>query len=171
MNEESRLFIIISKHRMVSHYLPKFQSCLGVLSDHLLWLEESENQNSIGGIILHVLEHIRRNMERYLDPGVKFTSGIEKLFPNDSFGPDELKERAYEVFQYWQKALDGSDKDSIDLYSLYHLIEHTGYHLGQVVDRTQRLVGVKFDFVHAGINEKNLKIIVERELEEGTNIR
>jgi len=40
---------------------------------------------------------------------------------------------------------------------MYHLVEHTGYHVGQIVDRTKRLKGKRFDFVKEGIHEQRLK--------------
>ena len=52
-------------------------------------------------------------------------------------------------------------KRHIDLHSLLHLVEHTSYHLGQVVDRTKSIKGQQFNFCQNGINEKNLKIRVE----------
>lgn len=50
------------------------------------------------------------------------------------------------------------------MYDIYHLIEHTGYHLGQVVDRVQRITGKRFQFVQNGINEKTLKKYINTEL-------
>jgi hypothetical protein len=49
---------------------------------------------------------------------------------------------------------------------IYHLVEHTGYHLGQIVDRTQRINKTLFQFVQNGINEKNLKKLLEDEERE-----
>lgn len=49
----------------------------------------------------------------------------------------------------------------MDLHSLLHLVEHTSYHLGQVVDRTKFIKGQQFNFCQNGINEKNLRIRVE----------
>lgn len=50
------------------------------------------------------------------------------------------------------------EKRHIDLHSLLHLVEHTSYHLGQVVDRTKSIKGQQFNFCQNGINEKNLKL-------------
>ncbi|MBY6273477.1 MAG: hypothetical protein CW346_14870, partial [Bacillaceae bacterium] len=47
--------------------------------------------------------------------------------------------------------------DEIDMHSLYHLVEHTGYHLGQIVDRAKRMTKKSFNFCQNGINERNLK--------------
>ena len=52
-------------------------------------------------------------------------------------------------------------KRHIDLHSLLHLVEHTSYHLGQIVDRTKSIKGQQFNFCQNGINEKNLRTRVE----------
>ncbi|MNE89836.1 hypothetical protein D3C80_1872900 [compost metagenome] len=43
------------------------------------------------------------------------------------------------------------------IHELYHLIEHTGYHLGQIIDRIQAAREHKFEFCKNGINEAYLK--------------
>lgn len=53
------------------------------------------------------------------------------------------------------------EKSRIDMHDLFHLVEHTGYHLGQVVDRTKLLKGMKLNFCQNGLNEKNLKVCIE----------
>lgn len=46
----------------------------------------------------------------------------------------------------------------------YHVVEHTSYHLGKVIDRAQRKTGAVFQFVQNGLNERNLRGIVEDEI-------
>lgn len=45
----------------------------------------------------------------------------------------------------FEKAIDKAKVVSI--YDIYHLIEHTGYHLGQVVDRGVRVTGKRFNIL------------------------
>jgi len=47
-----------------------------------------------------------------------------------------------------------------------HRMEHTGCHLGQIVDRTRRLSGREFRFCQRGMDEKALRRLVEAELAE-----
>ncbi|WP_433944931.1 DinB family protein [Paenibacillus sp. SN-8-1] len=162
-------FITISRHRMVSHYLPKFIRCLEEMTDFFIW-ESPDGTNSIGGITLHVVEHIERNRNRYINPECMYRDGIEKTFPKTNETQNQLINRVREVFQNWDETLKKMEPKNIGMYDLYHLVEHTGYHLGQIVDRTQRITGKRFSFVDHGINEKNLKLEVERELEKGTGI-
>ncbi len=156
-------FILISKHRMVSHYLLKFEVCLKEVDEPYLWLEEYEGSNSVGGIILHIIEHISRNEKRYENPEIVFEQGIENYFPMTGFSKSELMEVTRNTFNQWAAALMISKKETIEIYSLYHLVEHTGYHLGQVVDRVQRRTGKRLHFVQNNINEKSLKEVIDKD--------
>ena len=44
-------------------------------------METRDSVNSIGGIILHICEHIQRNTSRYKNPNIVFEKGIEEYFP------------------------------------------------------------------------------------------
>ncbi|BBI34301.1 DinB family protein [Cohnella abietis] len=158
----SNEFMIISKHRMKSHYYLKFKACLESLNNSQIIFKESESSNSIGGIVIHVIEHIKRNTQRLINPDIKYESGIENLFTDPVQDKEILIEHLQQTFAEFDIAI--SDAASLDMYNIYHLVEHTGYHLGQVVDRTQRLTGVKFQFVQNGIDEKSLKEAIDKEL-------
>ncbi|MED0982053.1 hypothetical protein P4T48_21665 [Bacillus paramycoides] len=152
----------ISYFRMYDHYLPKLTQVLKCLNAEDLWKREGE-ANSIGGIVLHICEHVKRNTIRYSNPNVNFEKGIEEYFPMKSLSAEMLLEIVEEVFREWGnkyiKACKG--RTEINLHSLFHLVEHTSYHLGQVVDRTKSLKRERFNFCQNGINEKDLRTKVE----------
>jgi uncharacterized damage-inducible protein DinB len=159
------LFLKISQHRMHSHYLPKLVQSIQQLDITMLWTKEVSTLNSVGSIVLHICEHIRRNSIRLASKDhVDFGKGIEDHFPDTNFSLEELKEVVKEVFNEFNAVmvnLIAEAPSENDMHNLYHLIEHTGYHLGQVVDRTKRLSDTSFDFCQNGINEKNLKLLIE----------
>lgn len=162
------LFLRISKHRMADNYLPKICRCLEAVNERQLWEHKANETNSIGGIILHIAEHLIRHIDRY-NRVETTSSGIENHFPdNTELAPRELVVRIKEVFTAWQNSFDQLRSDEskvVDLYSVYHLIEHVSYHLGQVVDRVQRVTGESFQFVQNGLNEQGLRKIIENELQ------
>ncbi|OAB43717.1 hypothetical protein [Paenibacillus glacialis] len=155
-------FKIISKHRMVNHYYLKFKASLESLNHNQIWLKESADSNSIGGIVIHIIEHVKRNTQRIINPDIKYEFGIEDLFADLNQEKELLLENLKQTFSEFEDAI--SKTESIDMYNIYHLVEHTGYHLGQVIDRTQRITGNRFQFVQNGINEKSLKEHIQREL-------
>lgn len=130
------------------------------------WYKESEDLNSIGGIVLHLIEHLNRNTIRLRDTNATFIKGIENHFPNKNQDKAILIEELDRTFSDFESALDNSSSNKIDIYNIYHLVEHTGYHLGQIIDRVQRITGNRFQFVQNGINERELKEIMENEIKE-----
>lgn len=48
---------------MQDHYLPKLIQAISFVSEEDLW-KHGDSVNSIGGIILHICEHIQRNTSR-----------------------------------------------------------------------------------------------------------
>ncbi|MCL6603673.1 MAG: DinB family protein [Paenibacillus sp.] len=165
MNVDTTLeyFRTVSMHRMVNHYLPKFLICLESLDNQMIWdCGDYENEmNNIGGITFHIIEQVTRNTLRLSNPDLKFDKGIENYFPNMNEGKDQLISGLNLTFSKFRTTLETVEPDHIDLFNLYHLVEHTSYHLGQIIDRAQRLTGIQYQFVQNGLNEKELRALVE----------
>ncbi|UHA73617.1 hypothetical protein [Paenibacillus sp. 481] len=85
-------FLTVAKHRMVHHYLLKFQMCLESLAQEMIWHQEQEhlNDKSIGAIVIHIMEHVTRATIRLTDPEHVFKGGIENYFPHHEIGKEEL---------------------------------------------------------------------------------
>ncbi|MES5955476.1 hypothetical protein QCI42_19045 [Bacillus fungorum] len=152
----------ITYHRMKDHYLYKLVQAIRFVSEDELWKERA-SVNSIGGIVLHICEHIQRNTSRYKNPNIVFEKGIEEYFPVKRQRTELLLQYVEEVFDEWgtEYIQVWEEKRHIDLHNLLHLVEHTSYHLGQIVDRTKLIKGKQFNFCQNGINEKNLRTRVE----------
>ncbi|MFB7138908.1 hypothetical protein ACFCYN_04510 [Gottfriedia sp. NPDC056225] len=161
------LFVKISQHRMVHHYLPKLIQAVQELDSHQLWSKEGSCVNSVGGIVLHICEHVKRNTIRFSDPNNKgFVKGIEDIFPESDISSQELFQQINESFTELNevmKQLIDNLPNEIDMHSLYHLVEHTGYHLGQIVDRSKRLLHKSFDFCQNGLSEQSLRTMIEED--------
>lgn len=74
--EKVELVYKITYHRMKDHYLYKLVQAIRFVSEDELWKERA-SVNSIGGIVLHICEHIQRNTSRYKNPNIVFEKGIE----------------------------------------------------------------------------------------------
>lgn len=163
-DETMNLFLKITRFRMIDHYLPKLVQCLEVVPHEDLW-HKGKNENSIGGIVLHICEHINRHIERYFTlEKVEHKTGIEHYFPDSSMTSTELIGRIKNTFAEWEEGMNnliGSHQIAVDMHSFYHLVEHIAYHLGQVVDRAQRITGKPFNFVQNGIHEKSHRDKIE----------
>ena len=129
-------------------------------------MEKGQKSNSIGGIILHICEHVNRHIGRYYKlEKTKYDKGIEDYFPDSGIPSSELIEFVKNIYMTWKDGMENlikTEEQEIDMHSFYHLVEHTGYHLGQIIDRVQRKTGNSFSFCQNGINEKNLKEQIEK---------
>ncbi|MBD0384372.1 hypothetical protein [Paenibacillus sedimenti] len=168
MGKELLEYTRISIFRMCEHYLPKLKIALDMVETEVLWRHEKETLNSIGGIALHVGQHIQRHIIRYSNSG-KVEGGIENYFPDEAAtSSSDLIQLITERFSSWREVMIGytegnKDEKNLDMFDIYHLVEHTGYHLGQIIDRVQRLTDRNFQFVQNGINERNLKDHIYRD--------
>jgi uncharacterized damage-inducible protein DinB len=163
-DETLRVFLNISFHRMYHHYLPKLLQALQALNKEELWMREAKELNTIGGVVLHICEHIRRNTLQYTDSTIQFSKGIEEYFPQFDWSSEELCEHVQMTFDKWKneimKCMDSLDSN-VDIHRLYHLVEHTAYHLGQIIDRVKSMKCISFQFCQKGLNEKALREMVE----------
>jgi hypothetical protein len=168
MGNELLEFTRISIFRMCEHYLPKLNIALDRVDKDILWKHEKETLNSIGGIVLHVGQHIQRHVIRYSKNG-KAEGGIESYFPDEvDVCSSDLIQFLTDRFNSWRDVMadytEGiEDEKNLDMFDIYHLVEHTGYHLGQIIDRVQRLTDRNFQFVQNGINERSLKDLLYRD--------
>jgi hypothetical protein len=168
MGNELLEFTRISVFRMCENYLPKLKITLDGVDKEVLWKHEKESLNSIGGIVLHVGQHIQRHVIRYSNNG-KVEGGIENYFPDEvATSSTDLIQFITERFNSWREVMTdytegNKDEKNLDMFDIYHLVEHTGYHLGQIIDRIQRLMDRNFQFVQNGINERSLKDLIYRD--------
>jgi hypothetical protein len=139
--ENIRLFITISQHRMYNHYLPKLLFAIQQLHSEQIWYKGIPHLNIIGGIVLHICEHVKRNSIRFSNQQLtSFSKGIKDYFPSANLSIRELQQVVNDSFNEFNdvmKQLLENLPNKIDMHSLYHLVEHTGYHLGQIVDRAK----------------------------------
>jgi hypothetical protein len=163
-DQSENLFLKITLHRMTDHYLPKLTQALQSINSEGLW-KKGNNQNSIGGITLHMVEHVQRHNEKYFEvTKTEHTIGIEGYFPNANLIPTELIAIVLNTYTSWKNGMEHliTSKDQhIDMHSIYHLVEHSGYHLGQIIDRVLSLTDKPFGFCQNGINESNLRKLIE----------
>lgn len=162
MENLNSLFLKITIHRMTDLYYAKFEGALASLSQEQLWQEPYPKANSIGGIALHVSEHIARNILRVTGQEASLKQNFHEYFPNEDKTPSEIALQMKQMMDEWKNVmntfLSGERKlESEHIHQLYHLVEHTGYHLGQIIDRVQHITGNSFHFFDQGLSEAYLR--------------
>lgn len=138
-------FIEASRVFLREDYLPKLVYCIEQLSDVDLWWRPNEVSNSIGNLILHLCGNLRQWIVSSIG-GVEFKRDRDGEFATRGPVPKaelmiNLTQTLFEV----DRVLKGLESrrllerlkiqtyDVSTLQAVYHVVEHFGYHLGQIL--------------------------------------
>ena len=138
----------------LNHYTGRIEDCLGRLSADQIWTRNSDNENAVGNIVLHLCGNVRQ----WIIAGVGGAPDVRDrdsefaarggLAPADlaaklkttiaeaaqvirSVPAERLKER-----KVIQKVYDQTVMEAI-----YHVVEHFAQHTGQIIFATKLLTG------------------------------
>ena len=138
-------FIEASRTFLREDYLPKLLQCVSLMSDEDLWWRPNEVSNSVGNLVLHLCGNLRQWIVASLG-GVEFKRDRDAEFA--ARGPvakaellENLKLAVNEVDGVLAtfdtaKLLNRVNVQKYDvsaLQAIYHVVEHFGYHLGQIL--------------------------------------
>jgi uncharacterized damage-inducible protein DinB len=138
-------FIEASRVFLREDYLPKLLHCMEGLSEEDLWWRPNEVSNSIGNLVLHLCGNIRQWIVSSIG-GIEFKRDRDGEFA--ARGPipraeliEALREAVAEVDAVLaqldsRRLLDRlmiQKYDVSTMQAVYHVVEHFGYHLGQIL--------------------------------------
>jgi len=131
----------------------RIQDCLGRLTDDQIWTRNTENENAIGNLVLHLCGNLRQ----WIGGGV---AGKPDLRDRDSefqarsglAGPqlaERLNERVSEVVKIVRnlpasrlsEPMTAQDYHVTVLEAIYHVLEHFSHHTGQILFATKLITG------------------------------
>ena len=157
--------------------LEQLENEIALFQEELLWTSQPGITNPGGNLALHLVGNLNhyvgamlgktgylRNRENEFSAKNVLSAELISMIREtrktvvdvlNSF-PETGLEQEYPIIVF--------DKPMSVQYFLIHLSSHLGYHLGQIIDRAQRLTRKKFEFVQQGINEKGLKQQIDQEL-------
>jgi len=138
-------FIEASRVFLRDDYLPKLLHCVEKMSDEDLWWRPNEVSNSAGNLILHLcgnmrqwivssIGHVEFNRDRDAEfaargpvPKAQLIANLKQAIEDvdavlAALKPERLLER-FKVQKYEVSTLQ----------AVYHVVEHFGYHLGQIL--------------------------------------
>ena len=161
-----KLLVSVVEHRIADHYLPKLQAALYRVDTGMLW--DQSAPNATGAIVLHMIAHLH-GVTRLLMNAGSTTAPIEELFPMTGQTPAELVAELTAAGRRFRAAivatrLPQSELSDALVQRLLHLMEHLGYHTGQVVYAVRLQTGRAFRFAQNGLGEAALRRLVEEDL-------
>jgi uncharacterized damage-inducible protein DinB len=138
-------FIEASRVFLRDDYLPKLLHCVEKMSDSDLWWRPNEVSNSAGNLILHLCGNMRQwivssiggvefNRDRNAEfaargpvPKAQLMASLKQAIEEVDAVLASLKsERLLERFKVQKYEVS-------TLQAVYHVVEHFGYHLGQIL--------------------------------------
>jgi uncharacterized damage-inducible protein DinB len=138
-------FIEASRIFLKKDYLPKLLHCVEQMSDEDLWWRPNEVSNSAGNLILHLCGNLRQWIVSSVG-GVEFRRDRDAEFA--ARGPvakAELVKNLKTVIDEVDAVLAALTSERLmvrftvqkyevsTLQAVYHVVEHFGYHLGQIL--------------------------------------
>jgi uncharacterized damage-inducible protein DinB len=138
-------FIEASRVFLRDDYLPKALHCIERMPDDDLWWRPNDVSNSVGNLILHLCGNLRQWMVSSVG-GAEFKRDRDAEFTERGPLPKaELVARLQQTVREVDAVLAnvGPERllqhlkiqkyDTSILQAVYHVVEHFGYHLGQIL--------------------------------------
>jgi hypothetical protein len=138
-------FIEASRVFLREDYLPKLAHCVEHMSDEDLWWRPNDVSNSVGNLVLHLCGNLRQWIVSSIG-GVEFRRDRDGEFA--ARGPIPKSELIAKVNAVVSDVdavlarlepsrllsrLEIQKYDVSTLQAVYHVVEHFGYHLGQIL--------------------------------------
>jgi len=138
-------FIESSRVFLKNDYMPKLLHCVEQMSDADLWWRPNDVSNSVGNLILHLCGNLRQWIVSSVG-GVEFQRDRDAEFA--ARGPvakTELVKNLKQVADDVDKVFAALTTERLmarvkvqkyevsTLQAVYHVVEHFGYHLGQIL--------------------------------------
>jgi len=131
----------------------RIQDCLGRLNADQVWLRNTENENAIGNLVLHLCG----NLGQWIGSGVAGKPDTrqrdQEFAARGHASPTELAERLNNVVTETVGIIRDlpprrlSEHVTVQKYdvtvteAIYHVVEHFGQHTGQIIFATKLLTG------------------------------
>lgn len=138
-------FIESSRVFLSRDYMPKLLHCIERMSDEDLWWRPNEVSNSVGNLILHLCGNLRQWIVSSVG-GVEFQRDRNAEFAARGPVPRaELVANLKRAVEEVDSVLAGLKAENLlvrfkvqkyevsTLQAVYHVVEHFGYHLGQIL--------------------------------------
>jgi uncharacterized damage-inducible protein DinB len=140
--------------RELGRNLDKILACVGKLDDAQVWWRPHEGSNSVGNLLLHLTGNLSQWVLAGLGGRAFDRRRAEEFAARGSAaGKDEIVGRLADVVADCRKVLkelsasdlraartiQGDDTDGLG--AIFHVVEHLGYHTGQIVLLAKELAG------------------------------
>jgi uncharacterized damage-inducible protein DinB len=158
-----QIFLTFSADKL-SQLADRIAVCLDKLSDEQIWTRNSDSENSVGNLVLHLCGNIRQ----WIGTGV---AGLPDIRARDrefaargGAGREELRQRLHTCVSEAAEQIRTFPTGRLEeithiqrydltrLEAIYHVIEHFAQHTGQIIFATKLLTSTDLGF-YAHLNK------------------
>jgi uncharacterized damage-inducible protein DinB len=142
----------------LDEYLGRIEICLGKLNADQIWVRGGENENAIGNLVLHLAGNVRQWIISSLGGNPDHRDRDGEFDARGGIHATDLSSRLRETVEgaaavirrLTTEQLTGSYRiqgyDVSGVEAVLHVVEHFGYHAGQIVFATKMLTGTDLGF-------------------------
>ncbi len=139
-------FLTQSAYYLRDYYWPRIREAVDLLSENDVWLREGDVSNSIGNLLLHMAGNVRQHIVAGV--GQRHDDRRDRSSEFAAVGgmmKKELLDRLETAIMEAADVLDTldpaelmtmrviQDKEVVLFDDIYHVVEHFGYHTGQII--------------------------------------
>jgi uncharacterized damage-inducible protein DinB len=138
--------------------LSRIEACLGKLTEEQVWARGSENENAIGNLVLHLAGNVRQWIVAGVGgaPDTRQRDGEFSARGGNSI--PELQDRLRGIVTEAAAVIDAATPERLAervtiqkydvsvLEAIYHVVEHSSLHTGQIVFATKMMTGSDMGF-------------------------
>ena len=133
-------------------------TCLDQLTPDQIWLRESENENAVGNLVLHLCGNVRQ----WIGSGVGGKADVRtrdlEFSARGGIGTEELKKRLRTTVAEATPLIRALTAEQLErttriqtyemsvLQAVYHVVEHFSGHAGQIIYFTKHFTGKDLAF-------------------------
>ncbi len=151
-------FIETARHFLLKDYLPKIEKCLELLPESDVWWRAHETGNSVGNLLLHLAGNVRQWIVSGIGGAPDKRVRQKEFDQREPLGKTELLARLRASVDEADHVLASMDTAELlkprfiqftertPLQAIFHVVEHFGYHTGQIVYITKLRTGKDLSF-------------------------
>lgn len=142
----------------LEQYASRIEDCLGRLSEEQVWMRNSESENAIGNLVLHLCGNLRQWIGFGIAglPDIRHRDG--EFAARDGVTVDELKQRLQTTVREMADIIAALPPERLTqtakiqgyevsvLEVIYHVVEHFSGHAGQILFATKLWTGADLGF-------------------------
>ncbi|MFN7993794.1 MAG: DinB family protein [Bryobacteraceae bacterium] len=157
MSSSDALFLDYSA-RKLAQYASRIEDCVGRLDAEQIWTRGTENENSVGNLVLHLSGNVRQWIVSGLGGRPDVRERDREFSSRGGPGVPELLSLLHAAVTEAQAVIRSIDPQRLTkqvriqnyevtvLEAIYHVVEHFSGHTGQIILATKLLTGTDLGY-------------------------